>query len=70
MTDARILIVDDHPVARNGMAEVIGQYDGLRVSGRAATVQEGLRLLDDNDYDLAVVDLALEELELIKQIVV
>ncbi len=60
MTEARLLIIDDHPVVREGMAPLIDQYDGLQVAGQAENSAEGLRLLRENTYDLAVVDLALE----------
>jgi DNA-binding NarL/FixJ family response regulator len=69
---ARLLIVDDHPVVRQGMARLISQYDALDVAGQADAADEGLRLLREERYDLAVVDLALKRgisgLELIKRI--
>jgi DNA-binding NarL/FixJ family response regulator len=72
MAVARLLIVDDHPVVRQGMARLIGQYDGLDVADQASGAEEGLRLLREEPFDLVVVDLALQQgisgLELIKRV--
>lgn len=68
---ARILIVDDHPIVRHGLAQLINNEPGLEVSGSAATPPEALKAIEVEEPDLAVVDLALGDdsgLELIKQL--
>ena len=56
---ARILIVDDHPLVRTGFAQLIGDCPDLEVCGEAADMAEALRQLDDNNPDLAIIDLSL-----------
>ena len=67
----RILLVDDHPLVREGLANLIHQEPDLEVCGQAATEPQGLQLIGSAQPDLAVVDLSLENgsgLELIKSI--
>lgn len=71
MTAAKILIVDDHPVVRMGLQEMINQEPNLEVCGLAESASEALAILDREGPDLVVVDLSLPDrngLELIKQI--
>jgi DNA-binding NarL/FixJ family response regulator len=56
----RILIVDDHPVVRHGLALAIGHEPDLDVCGEAASTQEALRLVESDQPDVAIVDLALD----------
>jgi DNA-binding NarL/FixJ family response regulator len=68
---ARVLIVDDHPAVRDGLAFKIGRQPDLEVCGEAANVSEALRLLDDSRPDIAVVDITLKTgngIDLIKRI--
>jgi DNA-binding NarL/FixJ family response regulator len=65
----RILLVDDHPLTREGLAEVLQRESGLCVCGEAADRQEALETIPVAKPDLVIVDLALKEsdgLELIK----
>jgi len=55
----RILLVDDHPVVRQGLALLINQKPDLLVCGEAADVEEGLAAAHALHPDLAVVDLSL-----------
>ncbi len=67
----QILIVDDHPLVRQGVALLINQADDLEVCGEAESVHEALELLERVEPDLAIVDLTLKDssgLELIKDI--
>ncbi len=67
----RVLIVDDHPIVRQGLSQLINAEDDLEVSGNAATVEEALQSLGDSDPDVVIVDLSLahsDGLELIKEI--
>ncbi len=66
---SRILIVDDHPILREGLSRMINQEKDLSVCGQAADAAEALRLTSALKPDLAIVDLTLREtsgLELIK----
>jgi DNA-binding NarL/FixJ family response regulator len=56
-----IYLVDDHPVIRKGLAELINQRRDLGVSGAAASPEEALQEIPRLRPDLVVVDLALQE---------
>jgi two-component system, NarL family, invasion response regulator UvrY len=54
----RILIVDDHPIVRFGLKEILGDERDIAVS-EAANSREALRLIGEHSWDLAVLDLDL-----------
>ncbi|MHC4626488.1 MAG: response regulator transcription factor [Planctomycetota bacterium] len=67
----RILIVDDHPIVRQGLAELINHEEDFVVCGQAEDYHEALTAVGQCDPDMAVVDISLKEtsgLELIKDI--
>jgi DNA-binding NarL/FixJ family response regulator len=57
---ARILIVDDHPIVRLGVRQMIAAEPGLTICGEAASAATALQLLATKP-DLAIVDLSLED---------
>ncbi len=68
--DARVLIVDDHPVFRFGLAQMLSAQSGLAVCGEAESAEEALPLVTELQPDLLVVDLSLpgvHGLELVKR---
>jgi len=68
---ARILIVDDHPLVRSGLSELISDEPTLEVCGEAAEAGEALQLVNSTKPDLVVVDISLKSgngIELIKRI--
>jgi DNA-binding NarL/FixJ family response regulator len=58
---ARILIVDDHPVVREGLGVRLARQPDLVVCGEAAGVAEALALVETTDPDVAIVDIALSD---------
>jgi DNA-binding NarL/FixJ family response regulator len=65
----RVLLVDDHPLIRQGLAEVIQREPDLMVCGEAEDRAQALKLIDAARPDLAIVDLTLKHshgLDLIK----
>ncbi len=56
----RILIVDDHPVVREGLATIINQQADLMVCGEAEDVQTALEAVATLQPDLVIVDISLK----------
>ena len=56
---ARVLIVDDHPLIRQGVARTLSAEPGLEVAGEAATAAEALAQASELEPDLVVLDLGL-----------
>ncbi|MGC1275369.1 MAG: response regulator transcription factor [Planctomycetaceae bacterium] len=54
-----VLIVDDHPAVREGLATRISRQSDMRICGEAADIPEALKLLDEQHPRVAVVDIAL-----------
>jgi two-component system, NarL family, response regulator len=53
----RILIVDDHPVVRAGLASMLTTQPGLVVVGSASSGEEALAMLTEMEADLVLLDL-------------
>ncbi len=53
----RILLVDDHPVVRAGLASMLSTIPGLAVCGAAASGEEALELIDAEQPDVLLLDL-------------
>ncbi|MBT7691959.1 MAG: response regulator transcription factor, partial [Gemmatimonadales bacterium] len=67
----QILVVDDHPIVRHGLRQIIDQEQDLAVCGEAEDASTALEKLESSSPDMAVVDLSLGEsdgLVLIKEI--
>jgi DNA-binding NarL/FixJ family response regulator len=68
---AKILIVDDHPSVREGLALRISLHSDLEVCGEADTEDGALALVKQMTPDLVLVDISLKSghgIELIKRI--
>jgi len=66
----RVLIVDDHPILRHGIAQLIAREPDFDACAEAGSVDEALAMLADRPVDVAIVDLSLEEqsgMELIRR---
>jgi DNA-binding NarL/FixJ family response regulator len=67
----RILIVDDHPMMRTGLAQLIGNEPDLKVCAEADNAGQAIDLVAKQKFDLALLDISLPDksgLELIKDI--
>ena len=59
MAPRRVLIVDDHPVMRRGLRELLAGEPDLEVVAEASGRAEALEAADEAAPDLALVDLSL-----------
>ena len=67
----QVLIVDDHPLLRDGLAKVINQQADLAVCGEAADARAGLAAAAKLRPDVVIADLTMDEgngLDLIKDL--
>ncbi len=67
----QIVLVDDHPLMREGLAEVLRREPDLEVCGEAEDRTQALEVIKITKPDLVIVDLALKNshgLELVKDI--
>lgn len=61
MTLTRVMIVDDHPAMRQGLATLIEKTPGLAVFREAGNRPETLEILREGTPDLVLLDIALGE---------
>ncbi|CAG1006267.1 partial Response regulator protein VraR, partial [Anaerolineae bacterium] len=59
----RIIVADDHPVVRDGLVAVLGTQPDFEVVGEASNGREVLRLLQDRQADVAMLDLEMPEMD-------
>src|SRR5580698_7080982 len=70
-SNARVFIVEDHPVFREGMLRLLQTESGLEVCGEAGDYETGLEGIKKLKPDIVLVDLELPDksgLELIKKV--
>lgn len=68
---AQVLLVDDHPIVRERLAEIIARESDLRVCGEAETRHQALEAIPKSSPDLVIIDLTLKNsdgMELIKDV--
>lgn len=59
MTPLRIVLVDDHPVVREGYRRLLERQPGFAVCAEAGDARQGYRAFKDHRPDVVVMDLAL-----------
>jgi two-component system nitrate/nitrite response regulator NarL len=55
--NTRVLVIDDHPLLRKGVCQLLELTDGFIVVGEAASGREGIELAKQLDPDLILLDL-------------
>jgi DNA-binding NarL/FixJ family response regulator len=58
----RVLIVDDHPVVRQGLAAMLGPIDDIEVVADTGSGQKALDVIRGGGVDVALVDLRMPEI--------
>lgn len=67
----RVVLVEDHPMFRDQLAQLINKEPGMSVCGEADNIQDAFNLIETSQPDIAIVDLTLKGpsgLELLKNL--
>ena len=67
----KIVLVEDHPIFRKGLVQLINNGENMKVCGEAEDFPEALRIIKETSPDLVIVDITLKNrngIELIKDI--
>ncbi len=67
----KIIVVDDHPIVRQGLALLVNREDDLVVCGQAEDAHQAMQAVKNLKPDMIIVDISLKEtsgMELIKDI--
>ena len=68
---SKILLVDDHPLVREWLANLINQQSDLQVCGEAESAPVALQMIGETNPEIAIVDISMEGgsgIELIKNL--
>ena len=57
MSAIRVVVVDDHPVYRDGVADALGDADDIEVVGTAADGEAAVRAVESQQPDVVLMDL-------------
>ncbi len=67
----RILIVDDHPIFRKGIAMLLDHEPDIIICSEAETATEAMGLVEHHEFDLVIADISLKDtngIELVKSL--
>lgn len=58
-TAYKVLIIDDHPIVRQGLAQLINQESDFSVCGDAGDIPQALNVIENSHPDIVIIDLSL-----------
>ncbi len=61
MTPVQILLVDDHPIVRQGIRSLLSSYPDFHLVGEAASVAEALAWIQRRQADLVLLDIRMPD---------
>jgi two-component system nitrate/nitrite response regulator NarL len=57
----RIVVIDSHPIFRQGVIRTIGRSDGMALVGEGTTAADAQRLASDKQPDIIILDIAIRD---------
>ena len=69
--EKKVIIVDDHPLIRKGLSQLVQNEPDLTICGEAGNIHEALKKIEELKPDLVIVDISLGQdsgIELIKDV--
>lgn len=70
-TKKKVFIVEDHPIMREGISQVINNEEDFIVCGEAGDVNKAMKAIIETEPHIAIVDISLEDgngLDLVKNL--
>jgi len=67
----KILVIDDHPIVRQGIKQSIQDINDIVIAGEASNGDEAVQKIRKENYDLVILDIAMPKkngIEVIKEI--
>ncbi len=68
----RVVIIDDHPLLREGLRSTLQDHPDITIVGEAATGQEGMKLVRECPCEVVILDISLPDIsgiDLLKQLI-
>jgi two-component system, NarL family, nitrate/nitrite response regulator NarL len=57
----RVVVIDSHPIFRQGVIRTIGRSDGMALVGEGTTAADAQRLAGDKQPDILILDIAIRD---------
>ena len=58
----RVLVVEDHPIVRQGLVALLNVVDGVEIVGQASDGAEAVQLFEANHPDVTLIDLRMPKM--------
>src|ERR671926_1221862 len=57
----RLLLVDDHVIARSGVKLLLEPESDMQVAGEADNLKDAIRMIERHEFDVALVDISIQD---------